>query len=138
MNKPFSKAVILLLSVFAVTLTAGCADHKAPDASFDVQESSTVSEALKSGDDPLILGQWSSQTLADAIYTFKDDGTGTYLINGETMPLTFSTEKGKITVRFLSEGFADANPMVLNYTIENNVLNIIDSHGTDTLYDKVD
>ena len=54
------------------------------------------------------------------------------------MPLTFSTEKGKITVRFLSEGFADADPMVLDYTIENHVLNIIDSHGVDTLYDKVD
>ena len=68
-----------------------------------------------------------------AVYTFNADGTGQYLLKGIVMPLEYSTADGKITLRFIQEGYG---PMVLDYSLDGNLLNIKDAFGNDNFYDR--
>ena len=66
-----------------------------------------------------------------AIYTFNEDGTGIYELAGTPSDIKYSTQDGKITIEY--EGM---KPMTLNYTLEGDTLNIIDSFGNDTFYER--
>ena len=84
--------------------------------------------------DSAIIGKWSHDEQGVAfVYDFKEDGTGTYDAGGTTIELEYYTEKGKISIKF----GPDEEYTVLDYEIEGDTLNVKDSFGGDTLYNKV-
>lgn len=85
----------------------------------------------KKDEEPLTLvGSWESNTLADYIYTFNEDGTGNYYVVGLDMPFTYEDNGDSVSILF--EGNTDATD--LEYTIEGKTLTIIDSFGEPVLY----
>ena len=79
-----------------------------------------------------IVGSWKYQGSGDYIYTFKEDGTGTYKVGSTTMEFTYKTEGKKLSITYKG----NTEPFETEYSIKNNVLNVVDSLGNDTLYNK--
>ena len=123
-----SLAVISMIDV--VTAFAGCSQNNT-----ETGESSTSSHLSESGvSDNLLVGQWRSANRPNYVYTFRSDSTGQYDMAGKILKLTYSTDNGKITFRYLEEGYS---PVTLDYVLEGDSLNIKDSFGSDTFYQKV-
>ena len=133
--KHFFKRTVLLLTFAAVfTALAGChqPDNNSQPAS-DTETSPAVSSSAPVNENPLI-GQWESDLTENMVYTFNADGTGQYLVMGNTMPLEYSIKDSKITINFLVEGYS---PMKLEYAFDGDSLNIKDSFGNDNFYHKI-
>ncbi len=79
-----------------------------------------------------IVGSWEYQGGGDYIYTFKEDETGTYKVGSTTMEFTYKTEGKKLSITYKG----NTEPFETEYSIKNNVLNVVDSLGNDTLYNK--
>lgn len=102
------------------------------DESSEADEDSSAAKTVDASDDS-IVGSWKyDSSVFDAVYNFKADGTGTYDLNGQAMKFTYTAEGGKLS--FTYEGFDD--PMVLDYEIDGDELNVKDSFGNDTIYKK--
>lgn len=86
-----------------------------------------------------IVGEWKYVDSAlgdvgtDFIYTFNADGSGNYNAGGTDMPFTYTTEGNQIAITYTSSG----GTFESEYEIKDNVLNIKDSGGNDTLYKRV-
>ena len=80
-----------------------------------------------SASDPAIVGSWEYQG-GNYVYEFNSDLTGTY----SGMNFTYEAKNGVLSI--LYEG--SAAPMELNYEINGTVLNVKDSQGRDTLYNR--
>ncbi len=82
-----------------------------------------------------ILGQWEYED-GDYIYTFNEDGTGSYgVADLPTASMEFTYELkdgGKISILYTG----NTEPFETEYVIEGNKLNIKDSFGSDTIYVK--
>ena len=103
-----------IASVFSF---GGCSSQQdTPDTSAAVFDSSvTPAETL--------VGQWKCESLTDHIYTFNADGSGQYTV-----------EKDDLTITFLAEGYV---PVTLKYELKDGKLNIKDSFGNDTFYERI-
>ena len=119
------KRIIKLLAIVAAIASlcalAGCSN------SSGAGESST---AAQSGQ---LVGQWQSEKKSDYVYTFHADGTGQYDMAGNVLAMTYTIEDGKITLNFTQDGYA---PVTLSYELEGDRLNIKDSYGKDTFYER--
>lgn len=125
-----AKRLLAIVAALAIVCAfAGCNKNDSDGAN---SSASAVSEQ-PSKTDPLV-GQWQSETLPEYIYTFNDDKTGQYDMAGKILEMTYSTENGKITLNFLTEGYS---AVTLDYELDGDRLNIKDSYGKDTFYIKV-
>ncbi len=85
-----------------------------------------------------IVGRWkyTDSDLGDLgidfIYTFNADGTGDYDMSGTKMTFTYTTDGNKLSIKYNESGLFETE-----YEIKDNVLNIKDSGGSDTLYKKI-
>jgi len=73
-----------------------------------------------------IVGDWEYEG-GGFTYHFNEDGTGTYM---DTMKLTYTEDNGKVTITF------DGMDNSLEGTWEGDVLNVKDSFGSDTIYNR--
>lgn len=73
-----------------------------------------------------IVGDWEYKG-GGYTYHFNEDGTGTYM---DTMKLTYTEDNGKVTITF------DGMDNSLEGTWEGDVLNVKDSFGSDTIYNR--
>ena len=114
-----------IASVFSF---GGCSSQQdTPDTSAAVFDSSvTPSETL--------VAQWKCESLTDHIYTFNADGSGQYDMAGNVLKLSYTVEKDDLTITFLAEGYV---PVTLKYELKDGKLNIKDSFGNDTFYERI-
>ena len=73
-----------------------------------------------------IVGDWQYES-SGYIYHFNEDGTGTYM---DTMKFTYTEDNGKVTITY------DGMDNSLEGTWEGDVLNVKDSFGSDTIYNR--
>ena len=140
---------VLTLSAVMMTGCAGQGEDKASDnadkssgtasyTSGTASDSSTAGVSPAVGDDSRIVGKWESQKVKDTVYNFEADGSGDYMVMGNDILLEYSTNAGKITIQFKGGEFDGSEPLCLDYTITDNILNIVDSNGNDTLYNRLE
>ena len=80
-----------------------------------------------------LVGKWEYQT-GGYIYTFNDDGTGTYTIGTQEMKFTYTTSEEGETKKISITYEGNTSPLVLEYVLDGDTLNIKDSFGSDTIY----
>lgn len=124
--------ILLTAAVAAGSLFMFAACNKNEDNSDKKSDASISSEDSKPAD-PLV-GKWQAQTLPDYVYTFNADGSGQYNMAGTVLEMNYSTENGKITMNYTTEGYSS---VTLDYILEEDRLNIKDSFGKDTFYLRV-
>ena len=124
--------ILLTAAVAAGSLFMFAACNKNEDNSDKKSDASISSEDSKPAD-PLV-GKWQAQTLPDYVYTFNADGSGQYNMAGTDLEMNYSTENGKITMNYTTEGYSS---VTLDYILEEDRLNIKDSFGKDTFYLRV-
>lgn len=83
-----------------------------------------------------IVGYWKNDDFlpgTEFIYSFNEDGTGNYNVSGSDMPFKYVLNGKKISI------FYDGNdvPFETDFEIKDNILNVKDSIGNDTLYKRV-
>ena len=76
-----------------------------------------------------IVGSWKYDS-GDYVYTFNEDGTGSYNVYGNDMLFTYTTEESKLSILYNG----NTAPFETEYSINGKTLNIKDSFGNDTLY----
>ena len=113
----------------ATTAQTAAADSSAAatEAAAPATEAATEAAASNAG----IVGTWEYE-YGGFTYTFKDDGTGTYDIFGDEMNFTYTITDTEVSIQFEGE---DASSH-LEYTLNGDVLNIKDSAGNDTIYNR--
>lgn len=122
MMKNILKVLAILCAVMMVISLAACggSDKGADTDTAVTEDTANAGEA--------IVGSWAySDTY---IYTFNSDGTGTYDVGGTIMNFTYEANDNELSILY------DGNtaPMVLEYSIDGDTLNVKDSFGEDTLY----
>lgn len=122
--KKLVSILCILCTLTMIFSLAACGD-KTPSSSDPV-----VTETAEQSDP--IIGSWKYEG-GDYTYTFKEDKTGTYTYGSTTMNFTYETSEGKLTLNY--EG--NTMPTVLEYEINGNTLNVKDSFGKDTIYNRV-
>ena len=75
-----------------------------------------------------IVGQWQYKDYSSYVYTFNEDGTGEYA----GKKFTYKTEGDKISITYDGSTAAFES----TFEIKDNQLNIKDSLGNDTVYNK--
>lgn len=78
-----------------------------------------------------IVGKWVYND-GNYYYVFNDDNTCTYNVYGNEMKGTYKIDGDKISI--LYDGNKD--PFETTFKIEDNKLNVIDSFGNDTIYER--
>lgn len=73
-----------------------------------------------------IVGDWEYEN-GGYIYHFNEDGTGTYM---GTMKFTYTENNGDVKITY------DGMDNLLEGTWEDDVLNVKDSFGSDTIYNR--
>ena len=111
--------LVLVIMIGVITLTGCGKDTKKEEKK---EESNT----------PTIVGTWVYKDSDSFEYTFKKDGTGTYLVGTTEMKFTYETDDNKLSI--LYDG--STVPFETEYSIKDDVLNIKDSLGEDTLYER--
>ena len=81
------------------------------------------------GNKNTIVGKWAQGSY---VYTFNEDKTCSYDALGTLMKCTYEVDGDKLSI--LYEG--NTAPFETTYSIENNKLNVKDSFGNDTIYDR--
>ncbi len=76
-----------------------------------------------------LIGKWEYES-GGYVYTFNEDGTGSYSYAGVEAKFTYTTEDNKLSITY--DGSTAA--FETTYTIDGDVLNIKDSFGNDTIY----
>lgn len=113
MKKTFKSLLIITMLLSAILLFAGCGNKK------DNKTSNPI------------VGAWKSNE-GEFTYHFNDDGSGYYDVYGTKMDFTYTTNNGKISILFKGNTAA----LETDYSIDGDTLNVKDSFGKDTLYQK--
>ena len=130
--------VVVLLAVALFTLTA-CDDKKEEtvvdtSTSTETPEVTTGGTTSGSGFDKALVGQWKNHSYGyDYVYTFNEDGTGKYDAAGTIMEFTCTTNGNQISILYTGNTVS----FDTEYSIDGDTLNVKDSMGNDTLYEKV-
>ena len=125
-------SLCLAASLVAIPLTA-CGGNNSNNTTNKTSQTSSQNApatTATTGKEALV-GSWEYQG-GGFTYTFNADGTGTYDVGGKLMKFTY--EATDTSISFTYEG--DTAPMTLNYSINGKVLNVKDSNGSDTLYNR--
>lgn len=145
---------ILLAALMICVLFAGCTKGsedatEAPTVTDDAEQTAVTGEDAAPADDssedaapadngeaiPLegnaLIGQWEYES-GGFIYTFNEDGTGEYDAAGSLMKFTYTLTDKVLSITY--EG-SDSS-LDLNYELDGDVLNVIDSLGSDTIYNR--
>ena len=80
-----------------------------------------------------IVGKWESVDQKGFIYTFNEDNTCSYNKNGKISECTYTIRDNTLAILFKGNTTA----FETNFEIKSNKLNIHDSYGKDTIYNKV-
>lgn len=132
------KTFALLCAAVMILSLAACGDNSKNETAETTAETVAVTEAAAATEaakadasDKSIVGIWEYE-YGGFTYTFNDDGTGTYDIFGDVMNFTYTITDTEVSIRF--DG--DAAASHLEYTLDGDVLNIKDSAGNDTIYNR--
>ena len=124
MKRKMTGIIVLILSIMMTALClVACGDSKSTGSDTGTTQADTKA--------PLI-GYWESNEAEGVIYTFNEDGTGTLVGEGYEMSLTYTVKDD--TISFTYNGGSEVQ--TFNYTIEKNVLSIIDPEGSTLTYTK--
>lgn len=129
-NKTILRISAIAIAAASVFMFAAC--NKNDNDSEQSSQTSVVSEPSEPAD-PLV-GKWQAETLPEYVYTFNADGSGQYDMAGTILEMNYSTENGKITMNYTTEGYSS---VTLDYILEEDRLNIRDSFGKDVFYLRV-
>jgi len=111
MKKTIKIAILVAILLISVGVLAGCGN----------QEASANT----------IVGVWAYE--GDSfVYTFNEDGTGSYDALGSKLEFTYTTDGDKLSIQYPDTDF----PFETTYSIEGKILNIKDSFDNDTLYER--
>ena len=106
----FKKVGIATIITFIITLLTGC------------------------GNSNSIVGTWEyydgTNTKSEVYYTFNRNSTGSYTYYNDTKEFTYEDRGNKVVISY--EG--TTSPNEFDYSIENGVLTIKDSFGSDVKY----
>lgn len=91
-----------------------------------------VTVTLTGCKDKGIVGTWEYKT-GGYTYTFNEDGTGTYDVAGNIMNFKYTIDGANISFKYTDE---EMETWDTTFSITDDVLNIKDSLGEDTLYKK--
>ena len=113
MTKSFKAALLVLLALAAIFVLTGCGET--------------------SSKNPLV-GNWKNDSYGTSfIYTFNEDGTGKYDAAGTIMEFTYTTDGNQISILYTG----NTEAFETEYSIDGDTLNVKDSVGKDTLYQKI-
>ena len=129
--KKFAIALLSIACAFvAFTTITACdkkADSAAPAAAAADANANANADKAANG----VTGKWKHED--GYVYEFNADGTGSYTADGsDPMKFTYKADNGKLSITY--EG---SDPMDLDYELKDNVLNVKDSLGKDTLYNRI-
>lgn len=109
-------AIACILILICVFLLAACAKE---------------SEAIEDNAEDTILGEWASVNFDGAfVYTFLEDGTGSYDAMGTYMPFTYTAADGKLIILYDGDDYA----FETTYTVTADMLTVKDSLNEDIAY----
>ena len=129
MKKVLTIVLIVVLFVGGLFVLTGCDNNNGSTSNGGSSESKTEA---KSGSE--IVGSWKNNSYgSDYIYTFNEDGTGKYDAAGTLMEFTYTIDGSKISILYTG----NTDPFETEFKIDGDTLNVIDSLGKDTLYQKV-
>ena len=119
------KYSIILIVFLALLCLSGC---KSPEEELNdfISKDNTKKETKS---DSSLIGSWDRNNM---VYTFNEDGSCTYDMNGRVKNCNYETNKGEITITFES----GSTPYVSSYKIEDDKLILKDSSGTDDIFIK--
>ncbi len=142
------KILSLICALFLMSSLASCGAKNDTKETTAPTESATVSTATeapvtaatdvaietesKASADNDLVGSWDFAELSGMVYTFNEDGTGSYDMFGEVMNFTYEADGSTLKITFTDEG-VDV-PTELAYTIDGDSFNVKDSLGNDTIY----
>lgn len=141
----FAKAIAVVCAVLMIVSLAACGSSKTDDtngtnnstsdtsstaSTTDSKADSADSKAEPAGNSD-ILGSWEYES-GGYTYTFNEDGTGVYDLGTSTMEFTYEISDTELSILYTG----NTDPMVLEYEIDGNKLNVKDSFGKDTIYIK--
>ena len=106
----------LLLTAMLFALTA-CGGEKEPEAPADPAKA--------------IIGSWKYKS-GNYVYTFKEDGTGSYDAAGNLMEFTYEIDGENISILYSGS----SSPFKTTFSINGNQLDVKDSLGNSTIYNK--
>ena len=120
MKKILLFIIVLFVGVIWIT---GC------DKTEEVSEENNI--------DSNVIGTWEhDEDSINAVYIFKEDGTGSYTItvegNAVEKEVAYYTKDGKLFINFDK----DPDTFELEYSIRGNSLVVIDSLGEEVIYNK--
>lgn len=138
----------VVLSVFAVVSAfTGCSksddstqssSQDSTSAASDTAESKQVNSSESTADSTApsagngIAGKWVSEEYSGSfVYTFNEDGTGSYDMGGNVLELTYAEQGEYLTINFLAEGYGTMN---VKYSLADNKLTIYDSFGASNVF----
>ncbi len=140
----FAKIIAVVCALLMIVSLAACGSSKtngtddknsttissSASSTADSKTDSAVSNAEKTGNSD-ILGSWEYES-GGYTYTFNEDGTGVYDLGTSTMEFTYEVTDTQLSILYTG----NTSPMVLEYEIDGNKLNVKDSFGKDTIYIK--
>ena len=121
----------ILLSVVLIMALSACGSSPTQQPTSDPVGSSVPEGEAASDPAALIVGEWEHEGGAYA-YKFEADGSGTYNYGETVMKFSFEADGSSLSISY--EGAE--TPTVLEYSLDGSVLNIKDSFGSDTIYNK--
>ena len=136
--KKLTKLLAVICALIMILSLAACGEPEVdkngettPASQEEVQNSEEGGEDVKAADNSAIVGSWE---YADGgfTYTFNEDGSGTYDTGSTVMKFTYEVTDKELSI--LYEG--NTEPTVLEYSIDGSKLNVKDSFGDDTIYNK--
>ena len=94
-------------------------------------EGETENAATEANEEVTLVGQWE-YTGGGYVYTFNEDGTGTYDTGAAKLEFTYTYTDTVLSITYTG----NTVPTELEYSIDGTVLNVKDSSGNDTLYNR--
>ena len=143
MSKTIKIVALVLVLCCAVFVLTACDKTTTSNTTGEVDttvantattEGTEESTTSASAGDSALVGSWENKSYGSSYtYTFNEDGTGKYDAGGTLMEFTYTTSGNKISILYTG----NTDPFETEYSIDGDTLNVIDSLGHDTLYEKV-
>lgn len=117
--KKLAKIITVVVIALVLCVTTGCEKKKN-----DNKQSNPI------------VGTWdlyrNNKSDSDVYYVFNEDYTGSYTIFGSTKQFKYETKDGYVSIKYDTATV----PTEYKYSIDNDIINIVDSFGDDTFYKK--
>ena len=131
----FSKTIAVVCAVLMIVSLAACGSSKTDGTNSTTSTTDSKADSAASTAEPAgnsdILGSWEYES-GGYTYTFNEDGTGVYDLGTSKMEFTYEVTDTELSILYTG----NTDPMVLEYEIDGNKLDVKDSFGSDTIYIK--